>query len=154
MFLRMLSIPFAVAVTAIGLSGKVMAADQAAAPAIAATPTMVSDFKACESCNSAAAACDSCSKLKGHLHLLGGCGHKKCTPYQTTLCPGACFGYFQTQWHRWENVCPIPYQGVGLTDAPLRNAPAATAPVIPTVPTPKTGSSDTPLPKVPTIPGK
>ena len=66
------------------------------------------------------------------------------TPYVTHLCPGACFGYFQTQWNRWEDVCPLPYQGVGLTDAP-RPAPGAITPV------PKPGSDPKMIP--PSIPG-
>ena len=51
-------------------------------------------------------------------------------PYQTKLCPGACFGYFQTQWSRWEDVCPVPYQGHGITDAPATR----TTPVTPVRP--------------------
>ncbi|MFO0805123.1 MAG: hypothetical protein U0791_18610 [Gemmataceae bacterium] len=146
--MKLFSVPVVVAVTVFGFANFAAAADQPAAPAIAG-PTMVEDFRGCATCNSAAAACDSCGKVKKHCH---GC-HKSCTPYVTTLCPGACFGYFQTQWHRWENVCPIPYQGVGLTDAPVRAAPPANV-VVP----PKTLGSDVPLPKnlpmVPMVPGK
>ena len=32
--------------------------------------------------------------------------------------PGACFGYFQTQWRKWDDVCPYPCQGIGVSDAP------------------------------------
>ena len=146
LLVRLFSLPVAVAITALGFSGTVRAADQ---PGTAAAPTMVEEFRGCATCNSAAAACDSCGKVKKSLFH----HHKTCTPYQTTLCPGACFGYFQTQWHRWENVCPIPYQGVGLTDAPARATPA-----IPPVVVPKATGSDGPVPKplpmVPTVPGK
>ena len=144
--LRLFSLPVAVAITALGFSGVARAADQPGAAS--AAPTMVGDYRGCATCNSAAVACDSCSKVhKSLFHH-----HKTCTPYQTTLCPGACFGYFQTQWHRWENVCPIPYQGVGLTDAPLRSSPLVAPPVV----APKTTGSDGPVPKplpmVPTVP--
>jgi len=146
--MKLYSVPVVVAVTVFGFANFASAADQPGAPA-AAGPTMVEDFRGCATCNSAATACDSCGKVrKGHFHH-----HKTCTPYVTTLCPGACFGYFQTQWHRWENVCPIPYQGVGLTDSPVRAAPPANV-VLP----PKTAGSDVPLPKnlpmVPMVPGK
>jgi len=50
--------------------------------------------------------------------------HKDKGPYVTNLCPGACFGYFQTQWRKWDEVCPYPYQGTGVTDAPKRPTPA------------------------------
>ena len=48
-------------------------------------------------------------------------------PYQTHLCPGACFGYFQTQWSKWEDVCPLPYQEQRYTDHPAQR----TTPVTP-----------------------
>ena len=148
--MKLFSVPVVVAVTVFGFVNFASAADQPSAPAAAGT-TMVEDFRGCATCNSAASACNSCGKVKKHCHGLH-C-HKSCTPYVTTLCPGACFGYFQTQWHRWENVCPIPYQGVGLTDAPVRAAPPAVPVVVP-----KTTGSDVPLPKnlpmVPMVPGK
>ena len=50
--------------------------------------------------------------------------------FQTKLCPGACFGYFQTQWSKWEEVCPLPYQGQGFSDAPAQR----TTPVTPVRP--------------------
>jgi hypothetical protein len=34
--------------------------------------------------------------------------HKARPPYPVTLCPGACFGYFPTQWRKWDEVCPTP----------------------------------------------
>ena len=37
--------------------------------------------------------------------------HCPVPPRSVTLCPGACFGYFPTQWRKWEDVCPIPYAG-------------------------------------------
>jgi hypothetical protein len=148
--LRLFSYPVVLAVTVFGFASFASAADQPGAAA-GPLPTMVEDFRGCATCNSAAAACDTCGKVrKSNLF------HKKsCIPYQTQLCPGACFGYFQTQWHRWENVCPIPYQGVGLTDSPARATPAV--PQVPGVVVPKVGGSDGPLPKplpmVPTVPG-
>lgn len=68
----------------------------------------------CESCQHGAirAKCDVCGKLLGS-HLK----KDKKAPYPVTLCPGACFGYFQTQWRKWDEVCPYPYTGVGVSDA-------------------------------------
>lgn len=63
--------------------------------------------------------------------------------YAPYLCPGACFGYFQTQWHRWEDVCPIPYQGTGVSDSP--------PPATPYIPAP---GATTPMGKPPVEPQK
>jgi hypothetical protein len=54
-------------------------------------------------------------------------GHKK-EPYVVTLCPGACFGYFQTQWRKWDEVCPYPYQGTGVSDAAGQPSPFLPSP--------------------------
>ena len=62
-------------------------------------------FRGAPSCNKSL--CDT-----RWLHLQ----HRK-EPYVVTLCPGACFGYFQTQWRKWDDVCPYPYQGSGVGDA-------------------------------------
>jgi len=37
--------------------------------------------------------------------------HKPLPPITVNLCPGACFGHFQTQWRKWEDACPYPYTG-------------------------------------------
>jgi hypothetical protein len=147
--MRLFLLPVAVAITVLGYSGTASAADQ---PAIAAGPAMVGAPAAgCATCNATPANCNTCGNAnKSIFHRT-----KTCTPYQTHLCPGQCFGYFQTQWHRWENVCPIPYQGVGLTDAPVRAGPATN---IPPAAAPKNTGSDVPVPKglptIPTTPGK
>jgi hypothetical protein len=68
-----------------------------------------------ESCQHGAirSKCNVCGKLLGsHLHK------DKKAPFPVTLCPGACFGYFQTQWRKWDEVCPYPYLGTGVSDAP------------------------------------
>ena len=126
--IRLFSLPVTVAITAWGLSGLAAAADQ---PVVVAGHSVAG----CATCTTGTAPCSNAHKSLFH-------HHKACTPQ---LCPGACFGYFQTQWHKWENVCPLPYQGVGLTDAP----------VIPPAVVPKTGS-DLPVPKpvVPPVPEK
>jgi hypothetical protein len=49
-------------------------------------------------------------------------------PYQVNLCPGACFGYFQTQWRPWGEVCPYPYIGQGVSDHPRPPAPVINVP--------------------------
>jgi len=35
--------------------------------------------------------------------------HHPLPPKPVDLCPGACFGYFPTQWRRWEDACPYPF---------------------------------------------
>lgn len=81
---------------------------------LVAAPVSVGD-PGCVSCQHGAirANCNVCGKLLGSIR------HKdKKAPYQVNLCPGACFGYFQTQWRKWDEVCPYPYTGVGVNDAP------------------------------------
>src|SRR4029453_12454050 len=83
---------------------------------VAAAPVSVgaSGCESCGSCQHGAirAKCDVCGKLLGsHLHK------DKKAPYPVTLCPGACFGYFQTQWRKWDEVCPYPYLGIGVNDS-------------------------------------
>lgn len=84
---------------------------------VAAAPVSVGapGYEGCESCQHGAvrSKCDACGKLLGS-HLL----KSKKAPYPVTLCPGACFGYFQTQWRKWDDVCPYPYTGIGVSDAP------------------------------------
>jgi hypothetical protein len=79
----------------------------------------------CATCGAAGptVGCSTCGKLlRGHARF----GHKhKNEPFQVNLCPGACFGYFQTQWRKWEDVCPYPYIGHGVSDAPRRPTPQA-----------------------------
>ena len=47
---------------------------------------------------------------------------KQKPPYVVNLCPGACFGYFQTQWRKWDDVCPYPYDG-GVVVDPMMKPP-------------------------------
>lgn len=93
------------------------------APVMVGAPVSVSDpGVGCASCQggvgaSVRAKCDVCGKLFGsNLHK------DKKAPYPVTLCPGSCFGYFQTQWRKWDEVCPYPYLGTGVSDAPPRPA--------------------------------
>lgn len=97
--------------------------------------------------------CSTCGKLlRGHARF----GHKNSGPFQVTLCPGACFGYFQTQWRKWDDVCPYPYLGTGVSDAPKPPAPVLPkggAPLTPPRPVePKMGEpKKVPLP-IPGVP--
>jgi hypothetical protein len=87
----------------------VFAADGTPAPVPVAVPVSVG-VPGCETCQHGIqkSKCHTCGKL------LGGNLHKdKKAPYQVNLCPGACFGYFQTQWRKWDEVCPYPYLGIG-----------------------------------------
>jgi hypothetical protein len=96
-----------------------------AAPAatVSAAPISVGEA-GCASCQMCAHGafkghCDVCGKL------LGSKLHKdKKAPYPVTLCPGACFGYFQTQWRKWDEVCPYPYLGIGPNTNLPTNHPA------------------------------
>jgi hypothetical protein len=106
----------AAVVVALGVAGTLAASDN---PPLPAAPAAAAS---CANCAQPAAPCPSCGKsLLGH-------GHKCRITYEPHLCPGACFGYFQTQWHRWDEVCPIPYQGVGVSDAPPVPTPRTTTP--------------------------
>ena len=130
-------------------SGGATAADDP--PPRVAAPVMIPDTGApCATCNTpgtvnTGSTCTTCGK--------NGCKHHS-KPYVTHLNPGSCFGYFQTQWHRWEDVCPLPYQGVGLNDAPARTTPPVAAPPALRPPVdPKQKGSDTPLSKPNPLPG-
>lgn len=146
----------AAVVVSLGWNLAARAADQPAAPAPAA-PSYAPAAEVCPTCAAGGAAgatpgCTSCAQGSSRF------GRKPCKPYVTHLCPGACFGYFQTQWHRWEDVCPIPYQGVGLNDSPPRPTPALASPrPLSDLPKggpvdPKTKGSDAPLPKPAAVP--
>lgn len=144
-FSRLLMTPTAV-VVALGWAGSAPAADPgtvpiAAGPAVVAGPEPFPSYPA-----SGTVGCET--RGRGHRMLFH--NKKIDTPRVPYLAPGACFGYFQTQWHRWEDVCPIPYQGAGLTDAPARPGP----PINPAAPSPDATkkSSDTPLPKKAALP--
>jgi hypothetical protein len=123
----------------------------------------------CAGCQGAARAgrsgCASC----GRLFANGGPFHRTPNPYPVNLCPGACFGYFQTQWRRWDEVCPLPYLGQGVSDDPRLfqlqppPTPKAGAPLTPPRPldskttdpkTPEQKKTGSDLPPLPTVPGK
>lgn len=124
--------------------GTAAASDQPAVAAPGAAPVAP-----CPTCAQPAGTCSTCKTCtSGKLGVF----HKPCKPYTPTLCPGACFGYFQTQWNRWEDVCPHPYQGIGISDAPKPVTPSTTQPVpnTPATPIPKVGVTD-PMPRLPTV---
>jgi hypothetical protein len=92
-----------------------------AGPVIAGAPGCVSCTAGCETCTHGVAKsnCALCGKMLPGLLRKG-----QKAPFNVTLCPGSCFGYFQTQWRKWDDVCPYPYLGVGVSDAPrLPGAP-------------------------------
>lgn len=122
---------------AYGVSVSASASDNP--PQVVAAPQVVAGAP-CQTCGPLPAAC--ASGKCGHAH------HKHCKhPYVTTLCPGACFGYFQTQWNRWEDVCPHPYQGIGISDAPRPATPSTTQPM-PLTPPAKVPMGEPKLPNV------
>jgi len=85
--------------------------------AVAGAPVSVRDpgCASCQTCEqgSARGSCNTCGKLITWDRLT----RDKHAPYPVTLCPGACFGHFQTQWRKWDEVCPYPYLGIGVSDA-------------------------------------
>jgi hypothetical protein len=101
----------AVVVVAVFGGSSVEAADETPPPTALAAPALAG--AGCPTCAGGNPS-PSCGRLGCGTPLFG----KKKAPYAVQLCPGACFGYFQTQWHKWEDVCPLPYQGVGQSDAP------------------------------------
>lgn len=125
-------------------------------PAIAGPVSGQPVASSCPTCGgnvSSGKTCQTCGSSWFHKHEKG--------PYQVNLCPGACFGYFQTQWRKWDDVCPYPYQGIGVSDAPRPPAPALAVPNpkgAGTLPGPRQvepkGGSDKPIsPTIPMPPG-
>lgn len=122
----------AVGFGACGLPARAADEPRGAAPVYAGAPVYADPAGGtCATCGAAGptVGCSTCGKLlRGHARF----GHKNTGPFQVNLCPGACFGYFQTQWRKWEDVCPYPYIGHGVSDAPRRpTPPALTRPVGP-----------------------
>lgn len=136
---RTLAMPAAAALVLCGV-GSLRAADMPyipppGSPGIAApmSPAMPAPG-GCPTCGGAATAtsgktCATCGSSWFHHHDKG--------PYVVNLCPGACFGYFQTQWRKWDDVCPYPYQGIGVSDSPRPPSPAVLTPKTPTLTPPR-----------------
>jgi hypothetical protein len=97
-------------VAAVWSAGPAAAADVTPSPAAAAAVGVYPGMPAagCAPCEHGTIGnCAACGLARfGKGQLL----HKN-TLYPVNLCPGACFGYFQTQWRKWEDVCPYPYTG-------------------------------------------
>jgi len=109
--------PAVAAVLALVSSDSLRAADyQIVAPPVVAQPAApAAGCPTCAAASSSVGGCKSCGTSWFHHHDKG--------PYVVNLCPGACFGYFQTQWRKWDDVCPYPYQGIGVSDAPKPPSP-------------------------------
>lgn len=90
--------------------------------------------------------CTNCGKVKAEVgsdcptcvNGKYGIGWRK-RPTVPTLVPGACFGYFPTQWSKWQDICPLPYPGAGVVESPT----APRKPTPPAIP-PATLPGDTP----------
>lgn len=122
------SLMAAVAVGACALPAPAADEPKVAAPAPVYAAPVAGDPAGgtCSTCGKAGptVGCSTCGKLlRGHARF----GHKN-EPFQVNLCPGACFGYFQTQWRKWEDACPYPYIGHGVSDAPRRPTPPLAQP--------------------------
>lgn len=104
----------AAAVAAFAWAGSSASAADVVPPAppvtVTAAPVTVGD-PGCASCQTCA------HGVKGHCNVCDKWLKSKKAPFPVTLCPGACFGYFQTQWRKWDEVCPYPYLGQGVSDA-------------------------------------
>jgi hypothetical protein len=123
-------------------------AGQYSQPATTVPPGGCPTCAAASSQSMGAKSCPNCGSHWFQHHTKG--------PYVVNLCPGACFGYFQTQWRKWDDVCPYPYQGIGVSDAPKPVAPVLPGISKPatTIPTPrpvdtKPMSSNYTLPSIP-----
>lgn len=130
------------------------AADVYAAPMVVGE-SVAAGMPGCETCQHGAPRA-SCSTCKPPILF-----PNRYKPYQVNLCPGACFGYFQTQWRKWDEVCPYPYIGQGVGDAPRPAAPVVNIPrpggeLNPPRPVPMPGPKKPGegLPPVPQVPGK
>ncbi|MBX9585116.1 MAG: hypothetical protein K2X87_32825 [Gemmataceae bacterium] len=133
---------------ALGLMMSATAAGDDPAPAPPG-PAHPAAGPACQNCTKhftrAGSDCPTC--VNGRFGI--GFRHRPTVP---SLAPGACFGYFPTQWNRWQDVCPIPYPGAGIEDPgnvstakkadPKKDEKAETAP-------PPKPSSDTAAPADP-----
>ena len=124
---KAMALPAAAAVLALCGNAGLRAADPPYIPSPAAgQPAMVAGpavpvAGTCPTCGGATASgCSTCKKCGFNLFPQ--------KPYVVNLCPGACFGYFQTQWRKWDDVCPYPYQGIGVSDAPRPPSPALGTP--------------------------
>jgi hypothetical protein len=115
----------AVAVAALAWSGgSARAADVTppAAPVVIGAAPVTVGAPGCSTCQGhgcetgkpgrTRSSCSTCGQLS-----VGSLFKKTPDRYPVTLCPGACFGYFQTQWHKWDEVCPYPYLGMGASDS-------------------------------------
>jgi hypothetical protein len=76
-------------------------------------PALPAAGPACQNCDKhftrGGSDCPTC--VNGRFGI--GFRHRPTVP---SLAPGACFGFFPTQWNRWQDVCPIPYPGVGVEE--------------------------------------
>jgi hypothetical protein len=141
-------------IASFGVVGSVRAADPP--PVVVAGPAVVGGPVA-------AFAAPGCTDCPVHGRQVARYLHKNRSPYVTQLAPGACFGYFQTQWHRWEDVCPLPYQAA----TPAAPVTPPTIPILPPAtpiapkgkvneaPPPQPGKTAArpPLPPVKPVPG-
>lgn len=133
------------AAVVLAFGGTAAAADYPTMPAYGTAPQPAGHFEGggCPTCGGGAAAGGHWGPRVAHgsrgCSSCGSCGRAPCdttcisnlitkhnnkkVPFAVNLCPGACFGYFQTQWRKWDEVCPYPYQGTGVTDAPKPPSP-------------------------------
>jgi hypothetical protein len=102
----------AAVVWAFGSSGAARAADLPV-PYSTAPAAMASGVYASGNC----AGCPSApSRFAAH--------HKK-PALVVGCCPGSCFGYFPTQWRKWDEACPPAYQVIGDVVQPPYLPPAS-----------------------------
>ncbi|MBA4063022.1 MAG: hypothetical protein C0501_04810 [Isosphaera sp.] len=88
--------------------GPALAADYTPPPAVAAGTVVGVHADAAGGC--ATCAPDAGTRKPGQALI------SRLRPTTVQLAPGACFGYFPTQWRKWDEVCPYPYSPAGLSE--------------------------------------
>ena len=148
-------------------SGRSIAADVPAPPSLVGTPKTYTAFEtpiaaappvhatpaypaATMPFAAVSPGCSSCQTKTGFFSK-----HRPCDGRAMSINPDTCFGFYHTQWSRWEDVCPIPAPP-GIPAAPVI-APTVVVPAKPAA-EPKAKelkNSDAPLPRpspLPSIP--
>jgi hypothetical protein len=105
----------AAVICACAASGRVGAADVPNVSVYSNSPAALSAGP-CVSQNGCASGAGGVSRYTAGVRGVPACTGSSCEsrfqklnkkePYAVNLCPGACFGYFQTQWRSWDEVCP------------------------------------------------
>jgi hypothetical protein len=154
----------AAALATMGLAACTGSAAAGDVPPRIVAPVPVSVFDTSSPSASPAPGCATCvggvgSGCVSRGAALGRIHYQYKAPYTTQLAPGGCFGYFPTQWRKWDEVCPQPQPVVVPVPVTPSVPPRTVEPKMPEPVPPglKNGGSDLPPIPVPPprpIPGK